>query len=454
MSTVPFLRPDLPPWSEVVEELRASYEAGRFHPWQHVARAEEAFAHALGVRHALLLSTASDGLILLMALLREGRPRAVRPFVAVPAFTFRATPQAVAWAGCDMIVVDCDGSGNMDPEALRSARLRYPIDAVLAVHVFGLPCDHAGLQEAVGANVPIYYDAAHAMGAEVMHSRVAGFGRASVYSLNITKTVPSCGEGGLFCTDDDALADQMRQARWHGDVPGSLDWTLPGMNAKPTEWQGIVAYHALHHMPEVIARRRDAVARYVAALGGVADCLPLQTEPPGTLSAWKDFAVRLPSPDHRARVEAALHRAGVEFKRYFHPITSKMRAFNGIVASDAVAQALADTVLCLPIYSRIAPDQQAIVVDAIRDGLKPATYRQKMRAELPAVTASIGTDAANVLRAMLDLCDATEALDKFLSAAPVIEPEAMEVRVNVDGLLAVLTPARLALRVLDAEAAP
>ena len=412
---IPFLKPSLPDWRLVGEELKDAYASGRFHPGKYVERAEAAFRDVLRVKHALLLSTCADGLILLAAKVHRDFTTGQRakdlgrgpPVIAVPAFTFRATPQAVWWGKCEVAVVDVLPDGNMDPASLAKARADVPnLAAVMPVHVFGRTCPVTPLRKAV-PDLPILYDAAHALGTRVNGAPMGALGDAQVFSLNITKAIPSAGEGGLLVTDDDAITDWILKARWHGDMPGSLDWKLPGMNAKPTEWQGIVAFHALQRMNTVHSRRQGVVRAYLNLLecapafesrivvvdgkeerctcdgfarkvdGTITGTLPIEERCKVHTAFWpmqrfagesiqKDFAVRFATAELRAAAETRLRADHIEFKRYFHPVVSQMSDFSGYVVGDTVARELADTVLCLPVWIGITEEDQRRVVDAVK----------------------------------------------------------------------------------------
>lgn len=366
---IPFLTPDLPAWDVVKGELEQTYKAGRFHPGPFVDRFERAVEQALEVKHAVMVSTASDGLILLAAWARDtfglcrGRNR---QFVIGPDFTFRATPQAAWWAGLEYVPTDVGSDANLDPMALdrciRAERGAYPA-AIFAVHCFGKACE--GIDAvAEDAAAPVFYDAAHALGARTESGkRVGSAGKAECFSLNITKTVPSCGEGGVITTNDDHLSEWLIKARWHGDTPGSLDWLTPGMNAKPTEWQAIVAYHALQNMDTVIAQRAALAREYTRRLP--CGFVPLQFVGPKAVHAYKDYAVLAESMDVRVGACIRLDRAEIGYKRYFHPLVSGMDAVAGRYTAGRTAKDISERVICLPMSSRLSVEQQDAVLAAL-----------------------------------------------------------------------------------------
>jgi len=64
--------------------------------------------------------------------------------------------------------------------------------AVLAVHVYGAPCDYAGLESVCApASVPIIYDAAHSFASKINGRSVLTLGRASSTSFHAIRGLNS-----------------------------------------------------------------------------------------------------------------------------------------------------------------------------------------------------------------------------------------------------------------------
>ncbi len=151
--------------------------------------------------------------------------------VLVPAFSFMATPLAVAQQGAVPVFCDVDPrTFNLDPRALERC-LTPRTRAVVVVHLHGVTAD----MTAIGAiaarhGLTVVEDAAQAAGA-THHGRPAGtLGRAAAFSTQMTKNLQG-GDGGLFVTDDDEAAlIGRRLAAFGEDVPprdrlGRLDWS-------------------------------------------------------------------------------------------------------------------------------------------------------------------------------------------------------------------------------------
>ena len=68
--------------------------------------------------------------------------------------------------------------------------------AVLAVHVYGAPCDYAGLESVCApASVPIIYDAAHSFASKINGRPVLTLGRASAPCLFPVRPTRYCATG-------------------------------------------------------------------------------------------------------------------------------------------------------------------------------------------------------------------------------------------------------------------
>jgi perosamine synthetase len=182
-----------------------------------VERFEAALARLTGRRHAI--ATVNGTAALHAALLVAG----VRPGdeVLVPALTFVATANAVAYCGAIPHFVDsaADTLG-IDPVALER-RLQdiaipgdaggvvnratgRPIRALVPVHVFGHPCDDDALAEIAGRyGITVVTDAAESLGSLYKGRPAAAGGRLAGLSFNGNKIVTT-GGGGAVVTDDDA----------------------------------------------------------------------------------------------------------------------------------------------------------------------------------------------------------------------------------------------------------
>ena len=185
----------------------AALAAGILRPSGRLAAFEREAAASFAVRHAVCTGSGRLALALLLRALglRAGDE------VLLPALTFHAVPSTVERLGFRPVFVDVDPrTALIDPrEVARCAGPRTR--AVLATHLFGLPCPMAELQAVCDQReVALLEDLAQAAGARAGGRPLGSLGRAGFTSLETVKLLPAYG-GGLLLTSDDGLAARLRQ---------------------------------------------------------------------------------------------------------------------------------------------------------------------------------------------------------------------------------------------------
>ena len=165
---------------------------------QEVVRFESEWAQTIGTDYALCMSGGGTA-ALICGLVGLG----IGPGdeVIVPAYTWMATPLAVAAVGAIPVLCDIDETLAIDPEEV--ARLCTPqTRAVIPVHMAGRPANLERLCEiAREKNLFVLEDCSQCDGGSYKGKRVGSWGQAGAFSFNDFKIL-SCGEGGALVTDD------------------------------------------------------------------------------------------------------------------------------------------------------------------------------------------------------------------------------------------------------------
>ena len=166
-----------------------------------VALLEREFAHAIGVKYALAVSSCSAALFLSLKAL--DLPRDAR--VLIPAFTFAAVPSAVVHADCVPVLVEVGDDYRIDMADFE-AKLSGDIQAILISHMRGHTSDMDAIMAlADGRGVPVIEDAAHSLGTTWNGRNIGTIGSLGCFSFQSYKLV-NAGEGGILVTDDADLA--------------------------------------------------------------------------------------------------------------------------------------------------------------------------------------------------------------------------------------------------------
>src|SRR5580765_1370013 len=145
-----------------------------------VEQLESEIAAAIGVPHAIAVSSGTDALLVALMALGIGQGDEV----IVPTFSFFATAGSVSRVGATPVFVDIDPiTFNADPAAIARA-LTPRTKAILPVHLYGLCADMDAIAAvAARAGVPVIEDAAQAIGARLGDRQAGSIGLAGCFSF-------------------------------------------------------------------------------------------------------------------------------------------------------------------------------------------------------------------------------------------------------------------------------
>ena len=188
--------------------------------------------------------------------------------IVLPSFTFIATAHACLWERLNPVFVDVDPTTHVIDADLVAAQITDRTAAILGVHLWGRMCPVRELERAVqGRDIPIIFDAAHALGCTYHGTPMATLGTASVVSFHATKFIQSL-EGGAVLTPDTTLATRLRLLRNFG-FAGYDNVVSIGTNAKLDEFSAAMGIGSLEGMDALVARNRTNRNAYKTALAGL-----------------------------------------------------------------------------------------------------------------------------------------------------------------------------------------
>jgi perosamine synthetase len=251
--------------------------------------------------------------------------------VIVPALSFIASALAPLHQLAVPVFADVDPvTFCLDPQAVRAA-LSPRTAAVLPVHLHGQPADMTALgQIARQHQLAVVEDAAQAHGATYQGQPVGSLGTAAAFSLQVTKNLPTCGEGGLITTDDQQLADRIRMARQFGEVidpDEDRDYVshILGWNSKMSSVQAAFTLSQLDRFDDYERARQHNVQAFLDRLAGLPGIV-VPRAAPGTTHTWHILRLRfdpaaagldgIAPAAFRAVLRRLLRAEGVPVSRY------------------------------------------------------------------------------------------------------------------------------------------
>jgi dTDP-4-amino-4,6-dideoxygalactose transaminase len=353
-------------------ELTAAFQrvvrSGRYILGPEVEAFERECARALGVRHAVGVSSGSDAVLAALMALGVGPGDEI----ICPAYTFFATAGAIARLGATPIFADSDASTHLLDPASVADRLSPRTKAIVPVHLFGRCIDIDALRALT--SLPIIEDAAQAFGARDHLGRAAGsIGEMGCFSFFPTKNLGAFGDGGLVITGDDALAAKVRALRAHG-APEKNHHTDVGGNFRLDALQAALLRVTLPGVEAAIAARRAHAAQYDRLFreAHLRDILPPSSARDAT---YNQYVIRVLGAGVRDRLRTFLTEEGVGTEVYYPVALHHQPCFasQGLgVGSLPRAEAAAQETLALPVFPELEAREIAIVVEKIKDFFRPA----------------------------------------------------------------------------------
>ena len=351
-------------YSEIGNELLDATDrvmrSGQYVLGDELTKFESEFAEYCDARYAVGVGSGLDSLVLALKALDVG----LGDEVLVPSNTFIATWLAVTHCGAIPVPVEPnERTYNLDSKLLEG-KITQRTRAIIPVHLYGQPVE---LSEVISVarkyGLKVVEDAAQAHGASYNDKKIGSHGDLVAWSFYPGKNLGAYGDGGAITTNDPLLAERVRLLRNYGSRI-KYEHDVVGYNSRLDNLQAAYLRIRLKKLDEW-NRRRDAIAQaYIEALSPLTVKLPEVL--PSAASAWHLFVIRHPERD---RLKDHLFVEGVQTMVHYPIPPHKQMAYRSTVFSDdrlPIAEALAKTVLSLPIGPHLNDDQVSVVIKSIK----------------------------------------------------------------------------------------
>lgn len=350
---------------EEVDAVRRVLDSGILTNGPETRRFEQAMAERHGTEHAVAFANGTVALAAMYLACGIGPGDEV----IVPSFTFISTATSVLHVGATPVFADIrPDTLNLDPEDV-ARRITPRTKAVVPVHYGGQAADLAAFRTLCDdAGVALLEDAAEAHGASFGGRPVGSWGEAAMFSFTPTKNITT-GEGSVVTTGDAGLAEQMRLLRNHG-MTAPYHHAVLGWNWRLSEIQAAIGVCQIDRLDGIIATKRANAATLSRALDAI-EGVSSPTEAPDRDHTYMLYTAQIEG-GRRDAVRDALGAAGIEARIYFpsvhrQPVFADDHGDLDLPVTDAVAE----TVLSLPIHTQLDEGDLAKVADVVSRALAP-----------------------------------------------------------------------------------
>lgn len=340
---------------------------------------EQKFCDYVGCAGAVALSSATAGMHLVIQALGIGP----EDEVITPSMTWVSTVNLIVLAGAKPVFTDIDRDTLMVSRDTLAECVTDRTRLIVPVHFAGAPFDIDSLRKlAEERGIFLLEDAAHALGTHYRNVRV-GHNGTSIFSFHPIKNVTT-GEGGMFCSDDQSLLDQIRRLKFHGLGVNAYDRQTqgrspqaevlePGFKYNMTDISAALGLSQLARVNEFNSKRTELALRYRERLQEVDEILPLSDPVYPMKHAWHLFIVRLDtdraglSRDNftyelkQRNIGTGLHFRAVHLQKYYR---EAMGMHHGMLPNT---EWNSDRMCSLPLFPQMTLDDVDDVVNAIKE---------------------------------------------------------------------------------------
>jgi len=348
------------PYLEKIWQEKRVTNNGSFHQ-----QLEAKLTSYLGVSQMSLFTNGTVALITALQALK------VTGEVITTPYTFVATAHSLMWNKNTPVFVDIDPETfNIDPEKIEAA-ITPQTSAILAVHIYGTPCDNDRLQKISDVyGLKLIYDAAHAFGVNQHKESILNYGDLSILSFHATK-VFNTFEGGAIVCKDEKLKQRIDYLKNFGFADETTVMAA-GINGKMNEFQAALGLLQLDYIDQCITSRGTVANHYRDALKNIPGIrlLPSRAQDEENYSYFP-ILIEVEYPLTRDELYSKLREHEVYARRYFYPLVSDFSMYRDLPSANAknlpVAKQVSEQVLCLPIYPDLSEESLLKIITIIRE---------------------------------------------------------------------------------------
>jgi dTDP-4-amino-4,6-dideoxygalactose transaminase len=345
---------------EIYPAIEKTMRETQFILGQEVELFEKEFAVFCGSKHCIGVSSGTDALHLSLRAFGIGPGDEV----ITAANTFIATAFAISHTGATPVFVDVNRIDfNMDVDLIKAA-LTERTKAIIPVHLYGQPTDMERIMNIANQHqIYVVEDACQAHGASYNGQRVGSIGDAACFSFYPGKNLGAYGDGGAVVTNDDNIANRIRELREYGQKEKYVHLTL-GYNSRLDAIQAAILRVKLRWLDRWNEKRRNAANLYRDLLAD--SDLVVPEERPGSYHVYHLFVVQHQSRDDlMAYLKEKNIFCGIHYPLPVHhqqPYLSARSVPHGV----PVTSELSKIILSLPMFPEISKTQIKAVVNAIK----------------------------------------------------------------------------------------
>lgn len=341
------------------------------------AELEQMFIDQWHVKYAVSMSNCTDSLHVCCMVCGFGSGDEV----ICPSLTFAASCNCIRYVGATPVFADIVGPEhiNIDPKDIE-AKITPRTKGIIVVHMAGFPADMDAIMDiAKKHNLKVIEDACHGPLSEYKGKKLGTIGDCASFSFFSNKNI-STGEGGMFITNNEEMAQKARLIRSHGMSTMSYqrasghateyDITCLGYNFRMDDIRAAIAIEQLKKLPGDLETRIAVRKRYVDRLTKNPRIVVPFADNTEFVSNYIFPIVILDSTkEKRNALREFIHAAGIQTSVHY-PAAHRFSTYKELAAVLPQAEYVTDNEVTLPMYAALSMEQVDFICDTVEAGIK------------------------------------------------------------------------------------
>lgn len=301
--------------------------------------------------------------------------------VICPSLTFAASCNCIRYVGATPVFADIVGPNhiNIDPQDIER-KITPKTKGIIVVHMAGFPAEMDEIMTiAHKYNLRVIEDACHGPLSEYKGKKLGTIGDCATFSFFSNKNI-STGEGGMFITNNEDMANKARLIRSHGMTTMSYqrasghateyDITCLGYNFRMDDIRAAIAIEQLKKLTGDLENRIKVRKQYVDRLSkieGVA--VPFADNTEFVSNYIMPTVLLRSSKERRNKIREYIHEAGVQTSVHY-PAVHRFSTYKALDYVLPKTEYVTDNEITLPMYAALTGKQIDFICDTYEKAIK------------------------------------------------------------------------------------
>lgn len=340
------------------------------------AELEQMFVDMFHVDYAVSVSNCTDALHLACLACGIG----AGDEVLCPSLTFAASANCIRYVGATPVFCDIVGPDhiNIDPKDIER-KITPKTKGVVVVHMAGFP---AKMDEIMAIarkhNLKVIEDACHGPLSEYKGKKLGTIGDCAAFSFFSNKNI-STGEGGMFITNNQKMAEKARLLRSHGMTTMSYqrasghatayDIVELGYNFRLDDIRASIAIEQLRKLPADLEKRIEVRKRYVDSLSKIKGIVvPFADNTEFTSNYIMPVVLLDSTREKRDHIRECMHAAGIQTSVHY-PAIHHFSVYKEAGFHLPQTEYVTDNEITLPMYAALTNEQIDFIIVTLKQAL-------------------------------------------------------------------------------------